>query len=174
MTDTPLPGEFPALMVGATAAIFCCVPETDHLDEIAVALAVVFVLEVAARRPSGRAVGALEAGVVLAAGLYGATGRDSATVGAWFAFWPVVLALYSVAAARFAGHRAGRSRQLGALRRIAVEIIGLVAAIWVARTGALQPTVGPAFRAVALAAPASIVLATAVVAVGVARRPSAS
>lgn len=174
MSDVPLPGEFPALMIGATASIFCCVPETDHLDEVAVALAVVFVLEVAVRRPFGRAVGALEAALVLAAGLYGATGRDSATVGAWFSFWPVVLAVFAFGLARLIGHRAGRHRELGAPRRITIEIIGLVAAIWVARTGALQPTVGPAFKAVAVAAPVSIVLAAAVVAVGVARRPSAS
>lgn len=162
-----LPGEFPALLIGVTAAIFGCVPETDHLDELIIALAAVVAIELLAGRPSGRWLAAAETTIVLAAGLYGATGRDSATVGAWFAFWPLALVALGFLASSIMRDRF----RVGPARRILIEIIGLAAAIWVARTGALQATVEPAIRSVAIAAPVSIALAAVV---GSARRATAT
>jgi hypothetical protein len=50
-----------------------------------------------------------------------------------------------------------------------ISAIGAVAAVGVARTGAIEPTVGPAYLAVAIAAPSSLAIA-----VGVARWPQAA
>ncbi|MEP1123846.1 MAG: hypothetical protein ABJH68_08160 [Ilumatobacter sp.] len=162
-----LPGEVPAVMIGVAASIFLCVPETDQMDEVGVALGVVLVLELLARRPFGPAVVAVQAGVVLAAGLYGATSRDSATVGAWFSFWPFALTSLTL----LVTHRLGDRVRVDSSRRILIEIVGVAAAIGVARTGAIQPTIGPAVAAVAVAVPVSIALAALVV---LARRPTPS
>jgi hypothetical protein len=88
---------------------------------------------------------------VLWSGLYGATGRESAIVGALFAFWPLVLVVLVC-------HRPGRPQPRPVVRW-AVGLIGGIAAVAVARTGALEPTIGPALVAVAIALPASLAVA---------------
>ncbi len=86
------PGEVPALLGLTAIAIYGCVPETSNqMPAIGVMLASLFVIELIARRPSAPLVHAVAAGIVLWSGLYGATGRESAIVGALFAFWPLVL-----------------------------------------------------------------------------------
>ena len=72
-------------------------------------------------------------GLVMWSGLFGATGRESALVGALFAAWPLVLVLTGVGSP------------------VVAAGLGSVAAVAVARTGALQPTVRPALSAVAVA-----------------------
>lgn len=152
----PAPGEVPALLAMAWLATYACVPETDHLPDIAVAIVGVFVIEVATRTPSG-IVHLGTAFVLVVAGWYGATGRGSAQVGALFALWP--LALTGIVFATFV-HR--RHRPLAVEWRFVVGAIGGVAALAVARTGAIQPTTGPAIVAVAVATPASLAAALAV------------
>ncbi len=90
-------------------------------------------------------------GIVLWSGLYGATGRESAIVGALFAFWPLVLVVVVC-------HWPGRPQPVPVTRWI-IGLIGGVAAVAVARTGALQPTIGPALLAVAIALPSSLAIA---------------
>ena len=149
------PGEVPALLGVTAIAIYGCVPETNNqMPVIGVMLASLFVIELIARWPSGLLVHAVAAGIVLWAGLYGATGRDSAIVGALFAFWPLVLVVIVC-------HRPGRPKPSPMTRWI-IALIGGIAAVAVARTGALEPTIGPALVAVAIALPASLGLALAV------------
>jgi len=148
-------GEYPFLLGLAAIAIYGCVPETDQMPTIGVLVAGLILIEVATRASSALAVCVAATLVVLWSGLYGATGRGSALVGASFAFWPILLVLAFGAA-------------VGPLRlnvRLAVGLIGGVAAAVVARTGGIEPTTGPALVAVAVTAPVSVLLAGGVVAV---------
>ncbi len=145
------PGEVPALLGLSAIAIYGCVPETDQMFGIGVMLASLFLIELVARRPSAPIVHLVAAGIVLWSGLYGATGRDSAIVGALFAFWPLVLVVIVC-------HWPGRAEPRPTTRWI-IELIGGIAAVAVARTGALEPTIGPALLAVAIALPTSLAVA---------------
>ena len=150
------PGEFPLVMLAIVGTIYCCVPETDQLDEVASVLVLVLVTELLASRFLWW-LALPQTVLVLWSGLYGATERSSAIVGTLFAFWPVALTggvLLALARTRWS---------VGAVERHGLEAIGVVAAVAVARTGALQPTVGPALVAVAVAMPLSLVAATALV-----------
>ena len=100
---------------------------------------------------------AVAVGIVLWSGLYGATGRESAIVGALFAFWPLVLVVIVC-------HWPGRAQPRPMTRWI-IGLIGGIAAVAVARTGALEPTIGPALLAVAIALPASLAVALVVVSI---------
>jgi hypothetical protein len=148
------PGELPFLLALTVVAIYGCVPETDQMATIGALIAGLFVVEVVTRMPSAPIVSLTAVLIVLWSGLYGATGRGSAVVGAWFAFWPVVLvALFAVL--------------FGPLRlpvRLAIGLIGGVAAVAVARTGGIEPTTAPALVAVAVAIPVSLAAAWGVVA----------
>jgi hypothetical protein len=154
------PGEVPALLGLTAIAIYGCVPETGQMPAIGVMLAALFVIELVARRPSGLLVHAVAAGIVLWSGLYGATGRESAIVGALFAFWPLVLVVLVC-------HWPGRAQPRMVSRWI-IGLIGGIAAVTVARTGALEPTIGPALIAVAITLPTS--LAAALVVDSISRR----
>jgi hypothetical protein len=145
------PGEVPALLGLSAIAIYGCVPETGQMPAIGVMLAALFVIELVARRPSGLLVHAVAAGIVLWSGLYGATGRESAIVGALFAFWPLALVVLVC-------HWPGRA-QPQTVSRWTIGLIGGLAAVAVARTGALEPTIGPALIAVAIALPTSLAAA---------------
>ena len=149
------PGELPFLLALAAVAIYGCVPETDQMATIGFLIAGLFVIEVVTRMPSAPIVSVTATLIVLWSGLYGATGRGSAVVGAWFAFWPLVLV--ALTAVLF-----------GPLRlpvRLAIGLIGGTAAVAVARTGGIEPTTAPAVVAVAIAAPVSLLAAWAVVTV---------
>ena len=146
------PAEVPALLGLSAIAIYGCVPETsDQMPAVGVMLAALFLIELVARQPSAPLVHAVAIGIVLWSGLYGATGRESAIVGAFFAFWPLVLVLIMC-------HRPGRAQPVPVVRWI-IGLIGGIGAVAVARTGALQPTIGPALLAVAIALPASLAAA---------------
>lgn len=153
------PGELPVYLACAAVAIYGCVPETDQMPGVAAFLLAVFAIELAARRSAPPWVHTIVAAIVLWSGLYGASGRASAIVGAWFAFWPVVL----VVTARLA------RPDLGLVPRLAIGGVGGIAAIVVARTGALEPTVGPALVAATVAAAVSAAVAAAVPAVSARR-----
>lgn len=145
-------GWVSGLLVAITAIVYACVPETDHIAWIAALPFTIALLELGLRRhlPFGWSYGA--AGAVLGAGVYGATGRDSALVGTFFAWWPLALLVIVVILIPAMGS-ASKFVLAG------IVLIGGIAASWVARTGALQPTIGPALRAVAIAAPVSLVVA---------------
>jgi hypothetical protein len=143
------PGELPVLLGYAGVAIYGCVPETDQMPTIGWMLAGLLLIELVTRSTSSPAAQVVAAGIVLWSGIYGATGRGSAIVGAWFAFWPLVLV---VSAALVFGLRASPTRW-------AIGAIGAVAAVAVSRTGAIEPTTAPALVSVAVVAPVSLVAA---------------
>ena len=148
------PGELPFLLALAAVAIYGCVPETGQMRTIGFLVAGLFLIEVVTRLPSAPVVSVTATLIVLWSGLYGATGRGSAVVGAWFAFWPLVLVVLT-------------ALLFGPLRlavRVAIGLIGGIAAVVVARTGGIEPTTAPALVAVAVAIPVSLAAAGGVVA----------
>ncbi len=151
------PGSWPLTLTTTTIAMYGCVPETDQLPAIALMTLGLAGVEAMTRRRSEPIVFAAAVAIVLWAGLYGASGRPSAIVGAWFAFWPVVIVpLVAVLCQRTSVAHACWLTQ----SRVdpVIAFIGAIAAIVVARTGAIQPTVGPAIVAVAIAVPLSLAL----------------
>jgi hypothetical protein len=156
------PGVWPLTLTAASIAIYGCVPETTHLPAFGLMTIGLAIVEVATRQRSAPIVFCVAAALVLWAGLFGATGRESAIVGAIFAFWPVVIV--PIVTVVVPGLR--RRHELVSW---VISAIGAVAAVGVARTGAIEPTVGPAYLAVAIAAPSSLAIA-----VGVARWPQAA
>ena len=151
----PAPGLWPLALTTTTIAMYGCVPETDQLPAIALMTLGLAGVEAVTRHRSEPIVFVVAAAIVLWAGLYGATGRASAIVGAWFAFWPVVIVPVVAALCQ----PSARIRTCWLTQRRmhpVIAFIGALAAIGVARTGAIQPTVGPALLAVAIAAPVSL------------------
>lgn len=147
----PQPGWVGLTQLAWLASVYGCVPETDHVVAVGLLIAGVAAVELVAQEqlPVAWQVGIF--GVVLWAGLYGATARQSALVGALFGAWPVLI---GPLVARFT--HLGRAHQLV---RWAVTGVGAAAALIVARTGALQPTIGPALRAVAIYGSVSLAIA---------------
>lgn len=149
------PGLVPLALLGWLAAVYGCVPETDHVPAAAVLLAGAAVVEVVTRRCLGYAWWLAGAVAVLWSGLYGATGRPSALVGALFGAWVVLLGPLLALVARL-----GRTPTLV---RWTVVAVGVAAALIVSRTGALEPTVAPALRSVALWSAVSLAAALLIV-----------
>ncbi|MEM8620181.1 MAG: hypothetical protein AAGF73_10700 [Actinomycetota bacterium] len=136
----PEPGEVPAALAVAVGATYLCVPETDVLAPVGWMVAGLFILE---RALSWRhlLVHVAAVGAVLSTGLVGATGRDSAEVGALFAFWPLVLLIATQAL----------PRPPDAGLRLLILMVGGAATAVVSRTGALEPTIDPALVAAGVA-----------------------
>ncbi|HEY4331573.1 MAG TPA: hypothetical protein VGM78_03345 [Ilumatobacteraceae bacterium] len=155
----PAPGMMPFVIGTSLVAIYGCVPETGQIPEMAVVVVVVTLIEVASR--SSLAIGwhGATAALVMWAGLYGATGQQRAIVGALFAFWPVVI----VPLVTMLRPSLAEARQIV---RWTVAGIASVAAVIVARTGALQPRLRPAVVSVLQLAGISAALAIAVAIVG--------
>ena len=135
------PGHVPALIGVVQFAIYCCVPETGQIGETVVVVIMVIAIELAVGRSLPWWLHSTAAAIVLWSGMFGATGRPSALIGALFASWPIVLVAVMPR------------------RSYVIAAIGSIAVIAVARTGALQPTASPAVVAVAIAAPISVLLA---------------
>ena len=146
------PGLLLGLVLGSTAVMYACVPETDHFGWIAIAPATLAAIELQrGRRVSSSWIIGV-AHLVWWAGIYGATGRESAFVGAWFAWWPtLVVAVMSPWVARIRSPRWLTATVLVAPLVVATGVV--------ARTGAVEPTVEPALAAVGVAAPASAAVA---------------
>lgn len=160
----PRPGDVPLVLCGVLLTVFLCVPETDQIVRVAVVVGVLTIGEgVARRRAPWWLLGAV-ALYVMWAGVFGATGRQSALVGALVAWWPMVL-LPLMARWRPALATTGEWTRGG------VTLIGFLAAAAVARTGALQPTIDPTMLATAIALPMSLALAAGLTVV--ATRPTA-
>ena len=153
-----MPGAVPALTGAVLFAVYCCVPETSHIPWVALVVAVTEGVELGERRPLPWVSGAV-AVLVLGAGLYGGQFRDSAVVGALFAWWPFVLVTVAAVVRRRGGvrRRSRRERRLDAVS----ALVGLVAAVVVARSGGLSIDVVDAWVAVAIAVPVSLALVAA-------------
>ena len=123
----PTPGLVPAALLATLAAIFLCVPETDQIPVAMIVPGVVLAAELLQRRQMGIEWYAVAAASVGWAGMFGATGRQSALAGALFAWWPIVLPMLVNLV------RPIRS----ALDASLVIVVGAVAALIMARTGGI-------------------------------------
>jgi hypothetical protein len=160
----PIPGVVPLTIVVALVAIYLCVPETDQVPVAAILPVVVVVLELVGRRQVGLEWYAVAAASVLWAGMFGATGRQSALVGALFAWWAVAL-LPLVCALR--PLPAGR---VGTWLGVAVASIGAVAAMVMARTGGIADGGSEAWIAAVTLGVVSLIVSLVVVRLVSARR----
>ena len=158
----PRPGAVPLVALAWLAAVYGCVPETDHVLSVGLIVAGLAVLEFVADEylPFGWQLGII--GAVLWAGLYGATGRQSALVGALFGAWPLLLGPFVAMVSR---------RRTPHWVPWVVATVGTGAAFAVARTGALATTIGPALRATAFWGSASLAVSVALAWVAARRQP---
>ena len=138
------PGSIPALIGLTQFAIYGCVPETDQIPQVVAAVVVLIAVEISAARTMPWWLIVAVFGLVLWSGLFGATGRESALVGTLFATWPLVLVLVGVL--------------VGVGSPSVTAAVGSIAAVAVARTGGLEPTVRPALIAVVVAVVVSLVV----------------
>lgn len=156
------PGAFPVLWLGSLAAIYACVPETDRLVVVGGVLGGFVLVEVADGRPFPLTGQLVIAGVLVWAAWGGAVGRTRAEIGGMFA------ALYPAALVVAASVLPAAVRPPERVRW-AVGAIGVVIALVVARTGALEPGAAPVRRSIAiwgtigLAATFGVVLFAAIV-----------
>ena len=150
------PGTVPLLICAAAASIYLCVPETtNQMPMVGSVVTLVTLAELRSRRQLHIGILGLTAGIVLWSGIYGATGRQSALVGALFSMWPIVIvALAALLVPRLA-HVAEPVRWL-------VAALGVAAAVTVARTGALEPIIRPAVVAVLVLGGLSLAAAVAI------------
>ena len=148
------------VLLGSTAAVYACVPETDQMREVAVVVAAGGIAEVLTRRrlPTPALLAAI--GFVEWSALYGATGQGRAIVGGLFALTPLI-------AVAVAATVVSRDEGAGVLP-YAVATVWLATALVVARTGGIATSLTPAV----VSALAGTVVAAAVSAalVGRARR----
>ena len=137
----------------STVAIYACVPETNNqMPMVGALLATLALAELRCKRQIHIGFHALAAAIVLWSGIYGSSGRQSALVGALFAMWPIVIVpAVAMVIARF-------SRIVEPIRWL-VAVLGAIAAIVVARTGALRLTIGPAMVSALVWGAASLTLA---------------
>ncbi|MEO6125491.1 MAG: hypothetical protein ABIR32_17475 [Ilumatobacteraceae bacterium] len=152
----PIAGHLTAVLIIALAAMYGCVPETDHFSVIALVLFTGLVIEMTTRRTMPLVWFAAAGGLVLWAGVYGATGRERALVGALFALWPPVLLGLVV-------RLASPVRVSSRLVCVAIVAVGGVATLVVSRTGALHNGIRPALESAAIAAVASAIVAVVLV-----------
>lgn len=149
----PVPGVAPLPIIAALVAMYLCVPETGQVPVAAFLPVLLVVLEVVGRQQLGVEGYAVAAAAVMWAGMFGATGRQSALVGALFAWWavalvPLVNAIRPIRSTRSA---------------LVVAAIGAIAVAVVARTGGIADTAEAAWLAAAIAAVVSFALAVGVV-----------
>ena len=149
----PVPGVAPLTLLAALVGMYLCVPETDQMAVAAILPVLVVVLEVFGRRQLPVEWYAVAAASVLWAGMFGATGRQSALVGALFAWWAVALVPLVHAV------RPIRSVMAG----VVVAALGAVAVAVVARTGGIADSGTAAVVAAAIAAAVSFGLAVGAV-----------
>jgi hypothetical protein len=121
-------GAAPMAIVSALVATFLCVPETDQFRFAVVIPVGVLVVEVLLRRQIGVHWYGLAAASIAWAGLYGGTERNSAVIGALFAWWAVLLAPLVALV---------RPVAVPAVATL-VAAVGSVAAVVMARTGGIS------------------------------------
>jgi hypothetical protein len=141
----------PVVLALVLAAVYACVPETDQVAPVLVAIGAIAAVELVTRTQLPWWWHGALAWLVLWAGIHGATGRQSALIGALFAWWPVALPVFIAQLAR------DLSRKPAVVRWTPV-VLGAVAAFVVARTGGVAATGAAAARSAAIAGPASLAL----------------
>lgn len=145
------------VLLGSTAAVYGCVPETDHLREVAVVVALGGAVEVVRRRPLPAPALVAAFALVEWSALYGATGQARALAGGLFALSPLV------AVAVVAAPTAGRRRPAAAWLPWAVGATWVLAALVVARTGGIASSLPPACRAALAGGVAAALVSAALV-----------
>lgn len=126
----PTPGVAPLTIVAVLIAVFLCVPETNQLPIVALLPGVLVALEVVQRRQWPIEWYVIAAAAVGWGGLFGATGRQSALVGALFAWWAVLLPVYVNAWRRFDSP----------WRAWAIAAVAATSVMIMARTGGIATT----------------------------------
>ena len=149
----PIPGAAPATIVATLGAVGLCVPETDQMAIAALLPLGVVAAELIGRRQVGVEWYAVASASVLWAGVFGTSGRQSALIGALFAWWAVTL-LPTVNLVRSVGTRAAA---------VVVAVIAAVAVVVVARTGGIAETARPAWLAAVVSGAVSFTSALVVV-----------
>ena len=131
------PGILPISVLCSAAAIYACVPETDQMLAVSCSAGIVVVLEGVWRRPLPIVWHASTMSLVLWSGLYGATGRQSALVGALFACLPlpILFACNALCSRLRTGHEFWRWCILGLVALTSVAF---------ARSGGIAATTRPA------------------------------
>lgn len=160
----PIPGVAPLTIVAALVAIYLCVPETDQIPVAAILPIGVVLFELIGRRQVGPEWYAVAAASVLWAGMFGATGRQSALVGALFAWWVVAL-LPLVHAIR--PMPPGR---VGSTAAVIVAMIGAASVAVMARTGGVAASGAAALLAAATMGVVSVIVSLVVLRFVSARR----
>lgn len=122
------PGAVPAGLLAALLAMYLCVPETDQFVVAAMIPLALLAMELVRRGQFGVECYAVAALSVAWAGMLGTTGRQSALVGALFAWWSFLLPWMI---SRAMGVRSGSST-------IVLTMVGAVAAVLFARTGGIS------------------------------------
>ncbi len=137
------------VLLGSVGAVYLCVPETDHLREVAVVMAAGAVGELLLRRrlPAPAVVAA--AVLVEWAALFGAAGQGRAIVGGLFALAPLVAVAVVPKGGRW--------------RAEAVAVVWLGAAAIMARTGGVANSLPPAVVAAAACAAGATLASLAIV-----------
>ena len=138
---SPMPSSRWGLFAGCAFAVYCCVPETGQMPDVALVIIVAAIAEVLQQRLLPVPVDAAVAALLLWSALFGATGRPSALIGGLFALVPLV-AVPAVLAARPA------LADAALLWRWVLAVVWIAAAVAVARTGGIATTAGPGWLAV--------------------------
>ena len=131
------------LFAACWGAIHLCVPETDHLTEVGVAVACIGVAELLTRRRLPQPVWSAAAAALLWSAVYGSSGQGRAIVGGLFAVVPFIGVAVIIVMKRATAMSEAR--------------LWLVASIWVAaswtvaRTGGIADTAAAAWVSVAIA-----------------------
>ena len=149
----PTPGLVPAALLATLAAIFLCVPETDQIPVAMIVPGGVLAAELLQRRQLGIEWYAIAEASVGWAGMFGATGRQSALAGALFAWWPIMLPMLV--------HLVRPIRS--ALDASLVIAVGTAAALIVARTGGIADSSRVVVGSVLGAAAVSVGLAAVII-----------
>lgn len=166
----PTPGALSCAQASCAVAVFGCVPETSNqMGYVFVFIGAGLAVELVTGAQLPLAWHWTVTVVVLWSGIYGATGRQSAFVGALFALWPLVIAPLVKATLR-----QSRGRRVSEQTWGVVISLGSIASVAVARTGALNRSIWPAVVAVAIAAPTSITIAALVMKHNLTRASGAS
>jgi len=156
----PIPGVAPLTIVAVLVAIALCVPETDQVPVAAIIPVAVVLMELVGRRQMGVEWYAIAAASVGWAGLFGASGRQSALIGALFAWWAVLL--LPIVQILWPLRRSSRDEQPGAdratLKAVLIAVIAGFAASLMARTGGIAESTGRAVLAGGVIATVSLLV----------------
>lgn len=148
----PRPGVAPLTILAVLAAVALCVPETDQLPIVALLPVALVILEIIERRQLPIEWYAVAATAVGWGAMFGATGRQSALVGALFAWWAVLLPGFVYSAWRVSSTRSA----------LAIAGLAAAAAMVMARTGGITDRWSVVFVSGAACSAISLLAAVAI------------